>query len=438
MKPQVPLRFFVTCFLILTIFCWPMQAQFLPGEGGAIQFISSTPESGKFAGLFIRSNDRAYHHFSSGTYSNTQLAFPEAATIGAESFTLQYLDANNQWQTFRVLDVDYITAGNNFTVPISTPTNFRLLANGGSINGYTSNVVFAVPSLVDTRFAGWGFDESVWISGIMLPWVGRGLQANFTVRKMPEETEVVGALAYQWYRVNPVNFEKTAIANANALTYITTRDDIGYLIMLTATGDGVSVGGSINLWTNLPIMDHNNAFADQISLSGFRLNLYKKVDSIPLNEIVLRDNNWNIVPVRGVQKLDNGSRFYITADMEREKSPYSVSNTSRFWRIASVFEFPGGQMAHESINIDVATVGLTSPAIKSSIFPVPASQVLHFQSPNSVRKIEIIDLNGRSIMQLTPNSNQGTVPLDRIPSGVYSIRFVCHHSVETQRFQVIK
>ena len=54
-------------------------------------------------------------------------------------------------------------------------------------------------------------------------------------------------LTYQWYRVNPDDWEDVALIDgATALTYITTGDDKGYHLMIKATGDDSNFDGFIS------------------------------------------------------------------------------------------------------------------------------------------------------------------------------------------------
>lgn len=108
--------------------------------------------------------------------------FPLLRTIGANSYTVQ-ISANNgqSWTNYQHAYEDLILNRDNFSLSPDASYTFRLLANGGPKNGFTSNEVLASLSGIDTRFAGWSLDESMFLTGIMAPNIGRGLEAGFTV-----------------------------------------------------------------------------------------------------------------------------------------------------------------------------------------------------------------------------------------------------------------
>lgn len=422
MKSSVATR--LTAFVICLLALCPanIQSQFVPGEGGVITFTNFSPDAGKFGGLLVGKSDRYYDSFFGGTRASIDIGFPKAETLGAESLTLQYQKPDGIWENMKNGEVALTTTGDNFSLNLSTPHTLRLIANGGLKNGFTSNVVVATPSAISTRFSSWGLDESMWISGIMVPWVGRGLQARFSVKKTPEETEVTGGLSYQWYRVNPLTYAMTQISGATELTYITTNADVGYIMLIKAAGDGQTVGGYINYTSSWPIVHPNKAYASDISLNGFRLNLFKHIDAIPVSELELRDKNYEIVPVSSVTKVGNGAMYDIAVSLSKEKSPYTLSNHSPFWKIAQVIEHPGHEMMMEFISIDVSTVGLIVPESNTRIFPVPAKEVLNFSADETIIKAEILNLQGKMITFAYQFSNAGMIDISQLEQGSYLIR----------------
>lgn len=422
MKTSVTIR--LTAFVICLLALSPanVQSQFVPGEGGVITFTPFTPEAGKFGGLLVGKSDRYYDSFFGGTRVSIDIGFPKAETLGAESVTLQYQKPDGIWENMKNGEVTLTTTGDNFSLNLSMPHTLRLIANGGPKNGFTSNVVVATPSAIHTRFSSWGLDESMWISGIMVPWVGRGLQARFSVKKTPEETDVTGGLNFQWYRVNPLTYAMTQISGADSLTYITTDADAGYIMLINATGDGQTVGGYINNTSSYPVVHPNKAFASNISLNGFRLNLYKYIDNIPSSELILRDKDYEIVPVTSVTKVGNSAMYDIVASLSKEKSPYTLTNHSYFWKIAQVFDHPGHSMMMEFIDIDVSTVGLLIPESNTRIYPVPANDILNFSSDETIIMAEVLDLQGKTITFASQLGNSGSLDISNLEQGSYLIR----------------
>jgi hypothetical protein len=94
-------------------------------------------------------------------------------------------------------------------------------------------------------------------------------------------------------------------------------------------------------------------------------------------------------------------------------------------------------------NVDT-TIGFADPNFQSiadllteelSVFPVPASDILHIQAGTSVSSVDLFDINGRSIAQQAVNSgNLLKIDVADIPAGVYVIRiFLSNGSISNRR-----
>ena len=426
------------CLLFLNPF--QVKSQFTPGEGGSITFTPFVAEPGKFGGLLVTKSDRQYESFLGYTRSSIDLSFPDAATLQCDLLTLQFLDTDTQWKNLMISDQPVTTTGDNFRIRLATATTLRLKATGGVIDGHVSNTVVATPSTIDTRFASWGLDESMWISGVMVPWVGRGLEARVNIVTTPGGVAVENAVSYQWYRVNPVTYEMTAIQGADSNTYITTSDDLGYRLMYSAQTDGVNAGGYINYMSNWDIVEPNFAFADEISTTGFRLNLFKKIDEIPLSELILRDNEWNEVPVDAITKIGDGAQYQITADMNKEASPYMMENQSPFWKIAQKMgtdDDEGGGHGHhmmEFVLIDLSTLDVNEMSQENLIYPVPARNIIHFSTREPIFKAEIFDLQGRKLIATSDITTRGSLNISTLKDGVYLIVLYGENKTITRTF----
>lgn len=329
-------------------------APFTPGEGGTLPaFTPFTPQQGKIGGLYVDRNHRWVTIFSGNRsyYPVVDLKFPAPSKYDAESYTLQYSTDGTSWSNYQYYGDDVTTTGDNFS--LSSPGGdyqYRLLVNGGPENGSTSNAVYAPLSCVNTYFSGWGLDESMSISGTMVPWVGRGLEASFTVQSLEDASVVDDVyLDYQWYRVNPVTYDMEPIAGATGLTYITTDDDAGYHLLIRATGDGENIGGFAQIITGESVLP-NKAFASDITDSGFTLNLYRSVDDLTSSDLVLRDCYGSPVAISAVNPVgDSKAIFAVEADMPPANGPFRLENKSYFWRLAE--EFEQGYMVHEGLTI---------------------------------------------------------------------------------------
>lgn len=423
-------KFYISwCMLLLSLFFlnpFQLKSQFTPGEGGSITFTPFVAEPGKFPGLLVTKSDKQYDSFFGHTRTSIDLSFPNASTLGCDLLTLQFRDTDSQWKNYMIYNEPLTTTGDNFSIRLETPTFLRLKATGGSIDGYVSNTVLATPSSIDTRFAGWGLDESMWITGVMLPWVGRGLEASVNIVTIPGEVTVENAVSYQWYRVNPLTFEMIAIQGADSNVYITTSDDLGYRIMYSAQTDGVNAGGYINFMSNWDVFEPNFGFADEISNTGFRLNLFKKVDDIPLNELILRDNGWNEIPVDAITKIGDGAQYQITANLNKDASPYILQNQSSFWRMAQKMGGnQGGENGHhmmmEFVLIDLSTLSVSEMSQENLIYPIPARDIINFKTSEPVHKVEIFDLQGRKLLEMKEKTTRGHLDISTLKEGIYLI-----------------
>jgi hypothetical protein len=195
------------------------------------------------------------------------------------------------------------------------------------------------------------------ITGVMWPWVGRGISASFIVRKLSDDTDVTNALSYQWYRVNPKSDEMIPINGATNLTYITTADDVGgWKLLCKATGNGTNAGGFCQVRTSGATIPNNSSLAN-LTATGFRLNLFKSVPSLVPADLTLA--YWNgtantNVPITGITALAGNASFNISTSLPADAQSLHLSNRSETWKIVSEMAF--GHMM-EGLSITIPTGG---------------------------------------------------------------------------------
>lgn len=318
------------------------RAQFVPGSGGSVPVVVPfTANPNEFGGLRVYKTDRENDIFGGGTRAMLDLSFPTPASLGATGFRLQRSPgATSTWEDHPwgggVLETTSADQ-DNFSFSPDDSYSYRLVANGGPHHGHVSNVVFAPKSNVNTRFAGWNLDESMNISGVMWPWLGRGLTASFTVRKLSDDSDVAGGITLQWYRVNPVTWAMTPIGGATGATYITTAADVGgYYLLCRATGNGVAVGGFVQVMSSGGVKIPNKAFVSLVASNGFRLNLFKSVPSLKPSDLTL--SYWNgsanvDVPVTAVTAVGNKAVYQISAAIPAGAGNLSLQNESDVWNL---------------------------------------------------------------------------------------------------------
>ncbi|MBN1463510.1 MAG: T9SS type A sorting domain-containing protein [Paludibacteraceae bacterium] len=439
MKKQTMLN--VRMFFILSVLFLSMQtikAQFTAGAGGNLPtFPTFAYETGEVGGLYVMYSQRANNTYTSGTKAVVDLKFPVPSSFGADTYTLQYsTDEGQNWSNYQYYNEDLTTPGDNFSLSFEGSYWLRLKLNGGEKDGYYSNTVYAPLSTVDTRFSGWGLDESMFLTGIMAPNVGRGLLADFTVKKLSDESVIEGYLTYQWYRVNPMTYEMTEIEDATNLDYTTTDADVGYLLSIKATGDETNVGGFAQIFAYSETIISNNAFVSNASSSGFTLNLYKSPSGLAISDLTLYDKDYNEVTISSVTQGANSAIYDIAATLDPAKSSYNLENNSRFWRIVS--QDSGQNMTMEGVSIDLTTGIDKINDLSLSVYPIPAVEAIHFKSKLVISRAEILNLSGDIMLQSAINSNEGNLNTSKLSSGVYLLRLETTNGRITKKIQVTK
>lgn len=399
---------------------------FVPGAGGSLPtFTEFQPVEGKVGGFLIYSSVRN-NAFGGGTHAEVNMSFPNAAAYETESIVLQYKKNDGSWASYlNGNDVEVTTTGDNFSLPLNQSYTFRLLLRGGAKNGYVSNEQTAALSSVDTYFSSVSMDESMFLTGVMVPWVGRGLQVSFTAKKLSDNTEISGGLTYQWYRVNPVTFEKTPISGATGLTYTTTNDDLGYKLLAEAKGNETTVGGFYQMMSGSNTVSPNKCYVSNPSATGFGLMLYYNVAKLDTGDLILRDKDWVKVPITSVFKGAADGVFRINASLSLDKSPYYLQNKSYFWRICTEMVFGPMHDLMEGVNIDLAASSLNQVSDDASLKLLfePSVRQIRFVSNSTVKTVSILSLNGTLLDSQRMDQNEGSVSVGRLTPGLYLARF---------------
>ncbi len=436
-------KLFVLFFLLLS--AQTAMSQFTPGEGGSIPaFTPFTVPPGKIGGFHITTSARENNSFYTGTRAVVDMYFPAPSQYGANSYTLQYSSNDGAiWNNYQYNSTDLVTSTasqDNFSLNLNGSYKLRLLVNGGSKNGFTSNELYAPLSSVDTYFGSWGLDESMYLSGVMSPWVGRGLAASVVVKKNLDNSVVSGGLTYQWYRVNPASYEMTAVLDSTKLTYTTTQADLGYLLAMRAKGDELSVGGFIQIMSGTSTVMANKAFVSNVSNSGFRLNFYKTVSGLAVSDLILYDKTYNPVAISAVTKNTNFAIYDISAVLDTAKCPYFVENVSSFWRLAYEFKTPMFTDLMQGISFSY-TINTKIDEIKDgllSVYPVPAKDRVSFNAKDNINQAIICTVKGEELIQTTFNNKEGTINTSGLNNGIYILRLITSSTVYNRKIQILK
>jgi len=73
-----------------------------------------------------------------------------------------------------------------------------------------------------------------------------------------------------------------------------------------------------------------------------------------------------------------------------------------------------------------------------SIFPNPASGQINFYTTEKIISARVLDLQGRSVLQLNPNSNFNSINISALPNGVYSVYLQTQNKPLVGKFVVSK
>lgn len=316
-------------------------------------------------GLRVYQSDRSNNVFVPGNHAEIDFEFFPPSEFGATAYVMQrsftgsggWADVPYGMDVLRTSSSDQ----DNFSFETDGIYHYRLRVEGGPRDGQVSNTVFPPVSLVETYWAGWGVDSSMFITGTSYPWVGHGMTSSFIVKKLSDNSEVSGGLSLQWYRVHPRTWEMTAIDGATSDTYVTTQDDVGgWILVCRATGDETNVGGLINVTSGGGAMIPNLAFVSEFTDEGFRLNLHKTVPSLAPGDLKLTyydaGTMMNVdVPIDTVTPIGGNASFRIGVTLPGGVDQFTLSNESEVWKLGEEFDNHPGipPMFIEFLTIDI-------------------------------------------------------------------------------------
>lgn len=387
-------------------------AQFTPGSGGSVPDVAPFVDpAGSIGGLRVYQTHRKNYTFGSGNHPELDVNFRPPSDFGATSYVLQRsIDGTSGWT-----DVPWNTSvlrtpadtTNNFSFTPDGNFHYRLRVEGGARDGQVSNVVYAEAASVETYFSGWGVDSSMFLTGVMYPWVGHGMQASFSVKKLSDNSDVTDGISLQWYRVHPKTWEMTLIPGETNPLYTTTNDDVGgWLLACRATGNGTTVGGFMQIQAGGGVKIPNKAFASNFTSTGFRLNLFKSVPSLAVGDLELTYYDDALmsnvpVPIQSVTPLSGNASFFIGTTLPAGIDEFSLSNVSDVWTLGEEGEVHPGfpPMFMEFVTI-YPEPEITEPEI--TVIDLPNKSL-------SDNKGQVIFRNGQTVAFAV--RNDGNAPL---------------------------
>ena len=184
-----------------------------------------------------------------------------------------------------------------------------------SDTGVVSNVVEVEYDTIETYFSGWYLDESMFLTGIMTPYIGHGLElGNVNIYDL-EGNPVLSAYTIQWYRVNPITFESIAIEGETGHRYNTKIDDVGHLIMVEMKGDGIRAGGVQRIFSMEVVKLQNIGYISSASTAGFYLGFQYDVELSDLDNLIVYNHNWIEINVLDIQATADPAIYYISCNL---------------------------------------------------------------------------------------------------------------------------
>jgi uncharacterized repeat protein (TIGR02543 family) len=328
---------------------------FEPGYLGTVLTLTDPEIEGLFPGLYIYKIDHELY-YEDNTRSRAELRFPMPDEYGFTHYTFEtYNTITETWEPLYINDELVVATWDNYTLIFNVDTLIRLRGHAEDPVDFVSNSVLITWTAVSTSFLGWYMDESMWLTGVMLPFVGRGIEMDhpsvYDYDTFDYVTEGLG-LSYQWYRINPFTFEHILIPDATDQMYETTIDDVGYKLMVRVSGDEINVGGYIQVISFSDTLIPVFGFISGLSDAGFTLNLSHFVSIEDVLEHLEIYGEMGEIEITNVQQGDNAAIYHITVDLTGQSDLW-INLDALTWTLTSNDEYHMGMM--QGLYIDRST-----------------------------------------------------------------------------------
>lgn len=207
---------------------------------------------------------------------------------------------------------------------------------------------------------------------------------------------------------------------------------------------------------------NNDSFANTAQLTG-TYDFTNAGDFFNTGNITVAHDFTNGDSINGDAYFNNMGHFLIENDMANMDSltgsssgQYCVGqNSANFGVFYGEFDFCDQTPPASSPYIDLisgpvsasitycATPCNSALADESDItntvalFPNPASDMITLTSNCSIKQIEIIDISGKLIVKVFPNSIEASVFVNELEKGVYFIKIQTENSIQVKKLQVL-
>jgi uncharacterized repeat protein (TIGR01451 family) len=276
----------------------------------------------------------------------------------------------------------------------------------------------------------------------LLPFESRYVDVNMQVPVIP--TVTLGDLVTNSATIIPNAGDITPLNNSSSLTQtivgsydpndkveshgeqilhssFTSNDYLTYTIRFENTGTANAVSVRVNDVldaqldeTSIKVIDASHAYV----LDRVGTNLNFKFDGIDLPPSVADTSigkGYVVFQVKPKPGYAVGDIIPNTANIYFDFNPAIVTNTflTEFVSILNVDSF------------------LTDQTV---IYPNPTSNVLNIESKNKISNIEIIDINGRSLLSKSLNSNSTSINVESLSNGIYFVKVWNENGNFVQKF----
>jgi uncharacterized repeat protein (TIGR02543 family) len=318
------------------------MASFNPGSMGPLPLVSGNLPPNTFGGLRIVEIDRQDDWFG-GTDMIVDLEFPFPWELGYNTFKLQYFDVVDQaWYDVIYYGSPLVTTWNNFSLQMDAPMTVRLISDQGTV----SNSVSFGYTGIETYFAGWMLEQSMYLTGIMNPFVGCGLKLESVTVYNRDGNPVQGGISIQWYRVNPHTWEETPIPGANQSMYVTTLADAGYMMMVQVTGDEIKVGGMMRIYTSEIINILNRGYVTNSTNTGFDIGFDYLVNIGDVEQLQVYNDFGQMLEIISVTATSIPNVFHVEINLVGQ-SAIQLHLNNMIWTLSS------NQIYHDMIGLYV-------------------------------------------------------------------------------------